>query len=106
MSMEYSDIRNAIIGEGTAIPGPFGQRALLYADCVVEGAGYDDTLPNFAQCLEIARNLAAKKQAMTAPEPIGLLPDEDALRWFRLSNEAWAACAETGDSSPPMEGAV
>ena len=32
MSLQFSDIRQALIGEGATIPGPFGPRALLYAD--------------------------------------------------------------------------
>lgn len=37
MQVQVHDIRNAIIGEGTAIPGPFGPRNLLYADYVASG---------------------------------------------------------------------
>ncbi|MGR3803121.1 aminotransferase class V-fold PLP-dependent enzyme [Marinibacterium profundimaris] len=37
MSLEFKDIRRAMIGEGTAISGPFGPRALLYADYVASG---------------------------------------------------------------------
>lgn len=37
MPLTFDDIRSAIIGEGTAIPGPFGPRALLYTDYVASG---------------------------------------------------------------------
>lgn len=37
MSMEFKDIRSALIGEGAAISGPFGPRALIYADYVASG---------------------------------------------------------------------
>jgi len=37
MSLEFKDIRSALIGEGAAIAGPFGPRALLYADYVASG---------------------------------------------------------------------
>ncbi|WP_417271766.1 aminotransferase class V-fold PLP-dependent enzyme [Celeribacter halophilus] len=37
MSLEFKDIRSALIGEGAAISGPFGPRALIYADYVASG---------------------------------------------------------------------
>lgn len=37
MTVQFKEIRSAIIGEGAAIPGPFGPRALLYADYVASG---------------------------------------------------------------------
>jgi len=41
MSLEMKHIRGAIIGEGTEIPGPFGQRRLIYADYVASGRSLD-----------------------------------------------------------------
>jgi selenocysteine lyase/cysteine desulfurase len=37
MSLHIEDIRKSIIGEGGAIPGPFGPRSLIYADYVASG---------------------------------------------------------------------
>lgn len=37
MTLQFQDIRNSIIGEGSAIPGPFGPRPLIYADYVASG---------------------------------------------------------------------
>lgn len=37
MSLEFKDIRSALIGEGAAMSGPFGPRALIYADYVASG---------------------------------------------------------------------
>ena len=37
MSLHIEDIRKSIIGEGRAIPGPFGPRSLIYADYVASG---------------------------------------------------------------------
>lgn len=37
MNVTISDIRNSLIGEGTAIAGPFGPRRLMYADYVASG---------------------------------------------------------------------
>ena len=37
MPPSFTDIRRAIIGEGRAIPGPFGPRPLRYADYVASG---------------------------------------------------------------------
>lgn len=37
MTLQFQDIRDSIIGEGSAIPGPFGLRPLIYADYVASG---------------------------------------------------------------------
>lgn len=37
MTIQFQDIRDSIIGEGSAIPGPFGPRPLIYADYVASG---------------------------------------------------------------------
>lgn len=37
MTIGISDIRKALIGDGAAIPGPFGPRRLFYADYVASG---------------------------------------------------------------------
>lgn len=37
MPLNFQDIRSAVVGEGAAISGPFGPRALLYADYVASG---------------------------------------------------------------------
>lgn len=37
MTIAISDIRTALIGEGAAIPGPFGPRRLIYCDYVASG---------------------------------------------------------------------
>ncbi|MGD9862120.1 MAG: aminotransferase class V-fold PLP-dependent enzyme [Pseudodonghicola sp.] len=41
MSLQFEDIRHALIGEGVAIPGPFGPRALIYTDYVASGRSLD-----------------------------------------------------------------
>src|SRR5690554_2676552 len=37
MMLQIEDVRQSILGEGAAIPGPFGARALIYADYVASG---------------------------------------------------------------------
>ncbi|MEO9894734.1 MAG: aminotransferase class V-fold PLP-dependent enzyme [Paracoccaceae bacterium] len=41
MSLHFDTIREAVIGEGATIPGPFGPRSIIYADYVASGRSID-----------------------------------------------------------------
>jgi hypothetical protein len=48
----------------------------------------DAALPSFDQCLQEARALVPSARSLPRPAPTPLAPEEDALRWFWLPDEA------------------